>query len=110
MNLHEYQSKRLFADYGIPVPRGIPVKVAGGAKVLDGSDNLDKVFTADLDVFQGGSGGGVFSKRDTGKILLIGILERGKIDFQFDGSCCTVCQFQPYHLLSAYTQIRRHRN
>jgi succinyl-CoA synthetase beta subunit len=24
MNLHEYQSKRLFADYGIPVPRGIP--------------------------------------------------------------------------------------
>jgi len=24
MNLHEYQSKRLFADYGINVPRGIP--------------------------------------------------------------------------------------
>ena len=24
MNLHEYQSKRLFAKYGIPVPRGIP--------------------------------------------------------------------------------------
>ena len=24
MNLHEYQSKRLFADHGIPVPRGIP--------------------------------------------------------------------------------------
>jgi succinyl-CoA synthetase beta subunit len=24
MNLHEYQSKRLFADYGITVPRGIP--------------------------------------------------------------------------------------
>ncbi|MCJ7590585.1 MAG: ADP-forming succinate--CoA ligase subunit beta [Woeseiaceae bacterium] len=24
MNLHEYQSKRLFADYGIAVPRGIP--------------------------------------------------------------------------------------
>ncbi len=24
MNLHEYQSKRLFADYGIPVPHGIP--------------------------------------------------------------------------------------
>ena len=25
MNLHEYQSKRLFANYGIPVPRGIPI-------------------------------------------------------------------------------------
>ena len=24
MNLHEYQSKRLFADYGIPVPEGTP--------------------------------------------------------------------------------------
>ncbi len=28
MNLHEYQSKRLFADYGIPVPRGIPAESA----------------------------------------------------------------------------------
>ncbi|MCH9695083.1 MAG: ADP-forming succinate--CoA ligase subunit beta [Gammaproteobacteria bacterium] len=26
MNLHEYQSKRLFADYGITVPRGIPAE------------------------------------------------------------------------------------
>ena len=26
MNLHEYQSKRLFADYGIPVPKGMPAK------------------------------------------------------------------------------------
>ena len=26
MNLHEYQSKRLFADYGIPVPQGRPAK------------------------------------------------------------------------------------
>ena len=26
MNLHEYQSKRLFVDYGIPVPRGIPAE------------------------------------------------------------------------------------
>ncbi len=26
MNLHEYQSKRLFADYGIPVPKGIPAE------------------------------------------------------------------------------------
>jgi succinyl-CoA synthetase beta subunit len=31
MNLHEYQSKRLFADYGIPVPRGIPAETADAA-------------------------------------------------------------------------------
>jgi len=41
MNLHEYQSKRLFADYGIPVPKGIPVKspnaAVDAAKELGGS-------------------------------------------------------------------------
>jgi succinyl-CoA synthetase beta subunit len=26
MNLHEYQSKQLFAEYGIPVPKGVPAK------------------------------------------------------------------------------------
>ena len=31
MNLHEYQSKRLFADYGITVPRGIPAESADAA-------------------------------------------------------------------------------
>ena len=31
MNLHEYQSKRLFADYGIVVPRGIPADTADAA-------------------------------------------------------------------------------
>jgi len=31
MNLHEYQSKRLFADYGIPVPKGIPAKTTDEA-------------------------------------------------------------------------------
>ncbi|MEM8984678.1 MAG: ADP-forming succinate--CoA ligase subunit beta [Pseudomonadota bacterium] len=31
MNLHEYQSKRLFADYSIPVPAGVPVQSAADA-------------------------------------------------------------------------------
>jgi len=26
MNLHEYQSKQLFAEYGIPVPKGVPAR------------------------------------------------------------------------------------
>ena len=26
MNLHEYQSKQLFAEYGIPVPQGVPAR------------------------------------------------------------------------------------
>ncbi len=31
MNLHEYQAKKLFADYGITVPRGIPADSADAA-------------------------------------------------------------------------------
>ena len=40
MNLHEYQSKKLFADYAIPVPKGIaahsPAEAARAAKELGG--------------------------------------------------------------------------
>ena len=32
MNLHEYQSKKLFAEYGIPVPKGIPAATADAAR------------------------------------------------------------------------------
>jgi succinyl-CoA synthetase beta subunit len=31
MNLHEYQSKQLFAEYGIPVPKGVPAESADAA-------------------------------------------------------------------------------
>ena len=31
MNLHEYQSKELFAEYGIPVPKGFPAETAAAA-------------------------------------------------------------------------------
>ena len=60
MNLHEYQSKRLFADYGIPVPRGIPADSAdaavGAAEELGG-----KLWVVKAQVHAGGRGkaGGV---------------------------------------------------
>ncbi|MFN2166571.1 MAG: ATP-grasp domain-containing protein, partial [Anaerolineae bacterium] len=31
MNLHEYQAKKLFDEYGIPVSRGIPARTADDA-------------------------------------------------------------------------------
>jgi succinyl-CoA synthetase beta subunit len=31
MNLHEYQSKHLFAEYGIPIPEGLPARTADDA-------------------------------------------------------------------------------
>ena len=60
MNLHEYQSKRLFADYGIAVPRGIsahsPEAAVIAAKELGG-----KLWVVKAQVHAGGRGkaGGV---------------------------------------------------
>jgi len=60
MNLHEYQSKRLFADYGIPVPKGIAAKTAaeaaGAAEELGG-----ELWVVKAQVHAGGRGkaGGV---------------------------------------------------
>ena len=60
MNLHEYQSKRLFADYGIPVPNGHPAatpkEAAAAASKLGG-----KMWVIKAQVHAGGRGkaGGV---------------------------------------------------
>jgi len=60
MNLHEYQSKRLFADYGIPVPKGIPVKSPNAA--VDAAKELGgDLWVVKAQVHAGGRGkaGGV---------------------------------------------------
>ena len=60
MNLHEYQSKRLFADYGIPVPQGHPAdspeSAVAAAKRLGG-----QLWVVKAQVHAGGRGkaGGV---------------------------------------------------
>jgi succinyl-CoA synthetase beta subunit len=60
MNLHEYQSKRLFADYSIPVPRGIPVK-SPNAAVEAAKELGGKLWVVKAQVHAGGRGkaGGV---------------------------------------------------
>ena len=60
MNLHEYQSKRLFADYGIPVPRGIPAETADEA--VEAAEKLGgELWVVKAQVHAGGRGkaGGV---------------------------------------------------
>jgi succinyl-CoA synthetase beta subunit len=60
MNLHEYQSKRIFAEYGIPVPRGIPAKSPNAA--VDAAKELGGEFwVVKAQVHAGGRGkaGGV---------------------------------------------------
>jgi succinyl-CoA synthetase beta subunit len=55
MNLHEYQSKRLFADYGIPVPQGVPAKTAEEA--VKGAEKLGgKLWVVKAQVHAGGRG------------------------------------------------------
>ena len=64
MNLHEYQSKRIFAEYGIPVPRGIPVKSPNAA--VDAAKELGgELWVVKAQVHAGGRGkaGGVILTR-----------------------------------------------
>jgi len=60
MNLHEYQAKRLFADYGIPVPEGRPAETAGAAVQAAGELGGD-LWVVKAQVHAGGRGkaGGV---------------------------------------------------
>ncbi len=60
MNLHEYQSKRLFADYGIPVPKGIPAESADAAAQA-AAELGGKLWVVKAQVHAGGRGkaGGV---------------------------------------------------
>jgi succinyl-CoA synthetase beta subunit len=60
MNLHEYQSKRLFAEYGIPVPQGIPAKTTDEA--VEAAEKLGgELWVVKAQVHAGGRGkaGGV---------------------------------------------------
>ena len=69
MNLHEYQSKRLFADYGIPVPAGIPAttpeEAADAANELGG-----ELWVVKAQVHAGGRGkaGGVKLARSVAEV------------------------------------------
>ncbi len=60
MNLHEYQSKRVFAEYGVPVPQGrvasTPAEAVAAARELPGP-----VWVVKAQVHAGGRGkaGGV---------------------------------------------------
>lgn len=60
MNLHEYQAKQLFSDYGVPVPEGKPVRsveaALNAAKALTGDGWVIK---AQIHAGGRGKGGGV---------------------------------------------------
>ena len=74
----------------IGYPVGLPLKVAGKAKVRDAS--LWNSFTADLDTFAGNSGSPVFNA-DTN--LIEGILVSGDKDFNISPDNCRVASIVP---------------
>ena len=57
MNLHEYQSKRLFAKFGIPVPKGIPVDTPDAA-VAAAEELGGSLWVVKAQVHAGGRGKG----------------------------------------------------
>ena len=69
MNLHEYQSKRLFAEFGIPVPKGEPAstpdEAVKAAEALGGS-----LWVVKAQVHAGGRGkaGGVKLAKSIGEV------------------------------------------
>jgi len=69
MNLHEYQSKKILASYGVPVPEG---RVAGSAdEALEAAQALGgKLWVVKAQVHAGGRGkaGGVQLARDTAAV------------------------------------------
>jgi succinyl-CoA synthetase beta subunit len=65
MNLHEYQSKEVFREFGIPVPQGLPAKSADEA--VQAAEKLGgKLWVVKAQVHAGGRGkaGGVKLARD----------------------------------------------
>ena len=69
MNLHEYQSKRLFADYGIPVPEGIPAETPDEAAAAAGELG-GELWVVKAQVHAGGRGkaGGVKLARSVDEV------------------------------------------
>ncbi len=69
MNLHEYQSKQLFAEYGIPVPTGHAVHTADDAAQA-ARDLGGELWVVKAQVHAGGrgKGGGVKLVRDPGEV------------------------------------------
>ncbi|HEX3203506.1 MAG TPA: ATP-grasp domain-containing protein, partial [Nitrospiraceae bacterium] len=60
MNIHEFQAKQLFAQYGVPVPKGKEIKTSGAAEKWADALNTS-VYVVKAQIHAGGRGkaGGV---------------------------------------------------
>jgi len=87
MNLHEYQAKRIFADYGLPVPKNVVARSVEEAVNAMGQLSTDK-YVVKAQVHAGGRGkaGGVkiVSNRDELSDAARGMLHQRLVTFQTD--------------------------
>ena len=67
----------------IGYPAGLPVKVDGGARVVDPRPSRGDSFTLSSDTFAVSSGSGVFDRAGA----LVGVFARGRRDYDADGDC-----------------------
>jgi succinyl-CoA synthetase beta subunit len=61
MNIHEYQAKQIFAEYGIPVARGYPARSAGEIESATASFADDQKIVVKSQIHAGGRGKGTFA-------------------------------------------------
>ena len=75
MNLHEYQAKQLFADYGIPVSRGIPARTPDdAARAADEIGGTSWVVKAQVHAGGRGKAGGVEAGSSIERELYLSLL------------------------------------
>lgn len=87
MNLHEYQAKRIFSDYGLPVPKNVVARSVDEAVNAMGALSTDK-YVVKAQVHAGGRGkaGGVkiVDNRDDLSEAARGMLHQRLVTFQTD--------------------------
>ena len=72
MNLHEYQSKRVFAQYGIPIPRGEVANSPAEAREIAAKLGGKVVVKSQVLVGGRGKAGGIKLAVDKGRTNIFG--------------------------------------
>lgn len=106
MNLHEYQGKQLFAEYGLPVSRGFAVDTPeGAAEACDKIDGSTWVVKAQVHAGGRGKAGGIklVKSREEAKSFAVNWLGKRLVTYQTDAAGQPVSKI----LVEAYTEIER---
>jgi len=65
MNIHEYQAKAVLKEFGVPVPRGVPILAAGAGKSA-AAELAGPIYVVKSQIHAGGRGKGRFKEPEAG--------------------------------------------